>query len=347
MASPEPMITAGIFRGFDDYLRATYPKVNIGLPQLVEEVGGPMLDGPPPLERFPLDKFALLLEIASKRTRDECFALHWARAFPVGGTGLFGFIIANAPDLQTMVECVTRFAKLGTDALEITCEQEQGKVQITWMLGPELVVPHQQLTEFLLTLFIDRAKRFIDVSWRPERMEFTYPEPNQAGAYEDHFGPNLVFSASHNRLTTPVSNLKRVAANADSLLFATLRSIAEKELKLLTPSKDVNDRLGSYLVQNIALKGVELDTSAKTLGLTARQLQYELQQRKTSFENEVAKVRQRLATRYLRDTDLPMTEIALMLGYSELSAFTRAAKSWFSVPPSEKRTQLRAAKDNI
>ena len=347
MPGPEPMITAGVFRGFDDYLRATYPNINIGQTQLLEEVGGPMPDGPPPIERFPLNKFALLLEIASKRTRDECFALHWARAYPVGGTGIFGFIIANAPDFQTMVDCMTRFAKLGTDALEITCEQEQGKVQITWMLGPELVVQHQQLTEFLLTLFIDRAKRFIDESWRPERMEFTYPEPNQAGVYEDHFGQNLVFSAAHNRLTTPTSNLKRVAANADSLLFATLRSIAEKELKLLAPSKDVGDRLATYILQNIALKGVELDAAAKSLGLTGRQLQTELQRRETSFEEQVALVRQRLATRYLRDTDLPMTEIALMLGYSELSAFTRAAKSWFSVPPSEKRTQLRAAKDII
>lgn len=92
---------------------------------------------------------------------------------------------------------------------------------------------------------------------------------------------------------------------------------------------------------------VERDAAAKSLGLTGRQLQTELQRRETSFEEQVALVRQRLATRYLRDTDLPMTEIALMLGYSELSAFTRAAKSWFSVPPSEKRTQLRAEKDII
>jgi AraC-like DNA-binding protein len=39
----------------------------------------------------------------------------------------------------------------------------------------------------------------------------------------------------------------------------------------------------------------------------------------------------------LQQRNLSLTEIALLLGYSELSAFTRAFSHWTGVPPSEYR----------
>ena len=45
------------------------------------------------------------------------------------------------------------------------------------------------------------------------------------------------------------------------------------------------------------------------------------------------KIRSELAQRYLGDKHLSFTDIALLLGYSEQSAFTRAFKRWFGVTP--------------
>ena len=39
----------------------------------------------------------------------------------------------------------------------------------------------------------------------------------------------------------------------------------------------------------------------------------------------------------LADGELDLAEIAFELGYSEHSAFTRAANRWFDAPPSSKR----------
>ena len=61
----------------------------------------------------------------------------------------------------------------------------------------------------------------------------------------------------------------------------------------------------------------------------------------TTFEDEVGRVRRSLAERYLRDSNMPLTEIALLLGFSELSAFTRAARGWFGMPQQQQRQQQR------
>jgi AraC-like DNA-binding protein len=44
-----------------------------------------------------------------------------------------------------------------------------------------------------------------------------------------------------------------------------------------------------------------------------------------------------MAEHYIKETALPLTEIAFLLGFSELSAFSRAAKQWFGRTPRELR----------
>ncbi|MCP4753570.1 MAG: helix-turn-helix transcriptional regulator [Proteobacteria bacterium] len=73
--------------------------------------------------------------------------------------------------------------------------------------------------------------------------------------------------------------------------------------------------------------------------LGPRTLQRRLQAQKFTFRQLVDKVRKENALHYLQQTDLTMGQIAYGLGYSELSAFTRAFKRWFGVSPSKWRDQ--------
>jgi AraC-like DNA-binding protein len=48
-------------------------------------------------------------------------------------------------------------------------------------------------------------------------------------------------------------------------------------------------------------------------------------------------VRYRLALEYLQGTHLPVTEVALLLGYSSAANFRRSFKRWSGVTPAEIR----------
>jgi len=69
-------------------------------------------------------------------------------------------------------------------------------------------------------------------------------------------------------------------------------------------------------------------------------LQRRLKAERTSFQKILTEVRAELAINYLRDARLRLMEIAMLLGYSNISSFTTAFKSWYDMPPAQYRQKL-------
>jgi AraC-like DNA-binding protein len=76
---------------------------------------------------------------------------------------------------------------------------------------------------------------------------------------------------------------------------------------------------------------------AKKLGLGPRTLQRRLKEYGADFKTLVDDTRRRFSLNYLRDRKHTLTEIAYLLGYSEVSAFNRAFKRWTGSTPSDYR----------
>ncbi|NMO23072.1 helix-turn-helix transcriptional regulator, partial [Pyxidicoccus fallax] len=72
---------------------------------------------------------------------------------------------------------------------------------------------------------------------------------------------------------------------------------------------------------------------AQQLHVSLRTLQRRLAEHGTAFQDEVDAVRRELAFQYLKDPHLGVSEVAFLLGYSELSTFDRAFKRWTGLTP--------------
>jgi AraC-like DNA-binding protein len=80
--------------------------------------------------------------------------------------------------------------------------------------------------------------------------------------------------------------------------------------------------------------------AAEMMGCSVRTLQRRLAAERTSYRDVVDKARCLKAMSQLRDDGDSITELALMLGYSEHSAFTRAFRRWTGTSPSEFREHV-------
>jgi AraC-like DNA-binding protein len=84
---------------------------------------------------------------------------------------------------------------------------------------------------------------------------------------------------------------------------------------------------------------VRHDVVAAELAMSPRTLTRRLAAEGSSFAGILKEVRVALAKRYIADRTLPISQIAWLLGYSEVSAFTRAFHHWTGQVPSEARAQ--------
>jgi AraC-like DNA-binding protein len=76
-----------------------------------------------------------------------------------------------------------------------------------------------------------------------------------------------------------------------------------------------------------------LERIAAKLAVSPRTLERRLKEHRASYKDLLDDTRRRFAVAYLKDRRHSLSEIAFLLGYSEVSAFNRAFKRWTGSTP--------------
>ena len=96
-------------------------------------------------------------------------------------------------------------------------------------------------------------------------------------------------------------------------------------------------QVGAAIEAQLAHGALSLPAIARALGTSERTLQRHLACQGCSFRDAVEEVRARLARGYLDNASTSLGDIALRLGYAEVSAFLRAFKRWTGMTPTQFR----------
>ena len=126
------------------------------------------------------------------------------------------------------------------------------------------------------------------------------------------------------------------------MMYRQLTEQAEKYLRSLYQQDNIAGELKRKLADLLARGEANADAACRALRLSRRTLQRRLKAEKTSFQKILNEVRAELAVKYLEDARLKSVEIAMLLGYSNLSSFTTAFKSWYKIPPAAYRQKFLA-----
>ena len=127
-------------------------------------------------------------------------------------------------------------------------------------------------------------------------------------------------------------------------MYRQLTEQAEKYLRSLYSEDNIAEQLRRRLTELLACGEANADAACRALRLSRRTLQRRLKAEKTSFQKVLQEVRAELAIRYLSDERLKSLEVAMLLGYDNISSFTTAFKSWYDMPPAKYRQRFLAAR---
>jgi AraC-like DNA-binding protein len=340
MQGTEPIVLSRVLYGLEAFLGA-----EVSLDGLLEasglQVKAATLQNDDSF--LPMRNVADLFERAAEATGRPCFGIEFADSLPVGATGQFGFLIANAPTARSAFENVAQYISAVTRPMTLAFAVDaQGIGHLTWRYPDELAGAVVQYASVTLTLIIKRLRFSAGDDWVPMRLDLMHRQLPCASLVKRYYGDRVRFNQSHYELVVDPTTLARVNPRADALLYRAVRMGADAEIAGIASPNDTIASVRRMIQQHLSQGPPDLEQAALAMGLKkGRQLQWKLEQEGTTFEKELSETRRVMAERLLSTTDLSMTQIAESVGFSELSSFTRAAKLWFGVTPREYRAKSR------
>jgi AraC-like DNA-binding protein len=311
------------------------------LADLADQVGIDVSATADPDALISFDAFAQLFELAARLSGDDAFGLKHGANMPHGALGIYHFIVVSADTIRDALTASTRFVRLTNSAYSITLDESDGSGAYIWHY-PEPAAKYTQYSNAIAALLADRIRYMTEPAWMPLAVEFAHEKPRSMAAFERILGPNVTFAAPMARMRIDRATLDRPSGTKNHDLSRSLQPLAERILGLHSCRSGLVERTADQIVRAQAKGAVSEPAIAKSLGTSVRDLQRELAAAGTSFSALREEVRIDTAKRLLEQTDLQLTEISYLLGFSELSAFSRAAKNWFGVSPNVYRQQSRA-----
>jgi len=148
---------------------------------------------------------------------------------------------------------------------------------------------------------------------------------------EQNFLGRVKFASQMNGVSIPAQWLDRkphVDEEALRLHFKSyLRSLQERYPESLT------DQVREIIGQLLPGGDCTVERVAATLDMHVRVLQMQLKKQGSSYRDLLQETRLELATQHLALRSTEITELALHLGYAEVSVFSRSFKQWTGLSP--------------
>ncbi len=256
------------------------------------------------------------------------------RNFQVQDCGVLGYLFKTSRNVGDALKCFNRFQGLiyaGSEAkLEII---DNETVQLLW--EPIHGYSSQTSDALLLAAMVNIVNELIAPSkLNLKSVCFTQEIPSEElQIYKDFFRSEVKQHQAKLSLTFSKSDLLCPIPHVDPTLNNILGKQAETLLAHLPENDDFLVRLRDNLLRCMHEGNSDASLVAKEMGLSERTLHRRLKNKNRVYRDVLKEIRKSMSINYLSDAKLTLPEIALLLGYSEQSTFSRAFKNWYGIPP--------------
>lgn len=269
-------------------------------------------------------------------TDPSAFGLEAAEMLNRAPFDVVDHVAAQGPTLRAAIGSLLRYQRLLHEDADLRLAVEGGEARMTQRLRAHPSTP-RHLAEFILAAWVLRARALTGHDIIPRRVAFRHGPPADIEPHRRLFGATLDFLAEENGVVFASSYLDVGVRGADHTLAALLDRHAADLLARLPARDTVCARLTAYLFGRTPFEIPSIQEAARALGTSARSLQRALKEEGTSYQAAVDEVRKALSMAHLRAPDRTISEVAFLVGFNEVGAFTRAFRRWTGELPSAYR----------
>lgn len=290
-------------------------------------------------QHVPFEKLQLIYRRGAERSGIAHFGLLVGMSARPSSFSWLGYVAMTS---ATFGDAVNMYLKLNKTVLHSPSDGPElritGELATLEFTRDNSSRPHFDVSvDAALACYISFSRWLVGGDLPLEAVHMRRVTPADTAPYEQFFGCPMHFRSDMNALVFKATKLELPVEGADRSAHHKLLHEAELHLVNVCASASVARRVRAMMIAQMQRGQVRLEILAQDLAMSPRTLQRKLANEGRSFSSLFESVRMELAERYLKDPSLSITEMALMLGFSQASAFSHAFREVHDISPTDYR----------
>ena len=280
-----------------------------------------------------------LLELAAEALGDDSLGFHLAQHYDLRELGLLYYVTTSSETLADALTKIERYSGIVNEGISLRFRVTPETAIAIRYVGVERGSDQQQIT-FWLTSLVRICRQLTDRRLVPSRIRVMHHRAKMPADFRSFLGCEIEFGADVDELVFPPAVKLMPLVGADPYLNRLLikyceEALAHRQSDVASLRSRVENAIAPLLPHGTA-RAAEI---ARRLGMSQRTLARRLSAEGLTLSVILDELKASLARNYLKTGDLPVSQIAWLLGYREVSAFTHAFKRWTGMNPRQLRAQ--------
>jgi AraC-like DNA-binding protein len=272
------------------------------------------------------------LDLVASAVDDEFLGFHLAQECDLREIGLLYYVLASSEVLIDAIQRAVRYSTIVNEGVSQACIDGKN-IGLSFHYVGVSRHPDRHQIEFWITALIRTCRQLSGFRVVPERVRLVHHRTTGTELTEI-FGDNIEFGAPVDDVVFPASIRNARIVSADPYLNNLLVSYCEEALghRKRRPGSfqsTVENTIAPLLPHG---KATAADV-ARQLGLSQRTFARRLSTEGVTFSALLENLRSDLASRYLVEGDMGVSEVAWLLGYREVGSFSHAFRRWTGKTP--------------
>jgi AraC-like DNA-binding protein len=285
--------------------------------------------------RMPVKNQIKFLSTVAEKLADQFLGIHLAENIELREMGLPYYVIASSDTLGDALTRLARYSGLTNEGVRITCHEGKDiRVKFEYVGVSRLSDRHQ--IECFVVILVRLCKLLTGRSLSPTGVKLAHRRTELTAEIKKVFGCAVSFGSDVDEVIYPRTANSMATVNADTYLNALLVRYCEEALSSRREQSGAwRLKVENAIVPLLPHGQAKIDEIAKTLGVSTRTLARLLASEGCTFSGILEALRLDLAKSYLREQNLQTSEVAWLLGFAEVSAFSHACKRWTGKTPKQ------------
>jgi len=273
------------------------------------------------------------LNLVAEALGDPFLGFHLAHAADLRELGALYYVAASSETFADAWRRGARYTAVVNEGVSLQyAEGRDIRMAFDYVGVPRHIDRHQ--IEFCMAALVRLCRRLTARELTPSRVAFTHHRNEDPAELAAFFGCEVDFGRRADQLTFDATVRGIPVVSADPYLNELLVAYCEEALARRRARRgSFRSQVENALVPLLPHAKARAGEIARTLGVSQRTLARRLAAEGATFSDVLEGLRGDLARRYLADDGLAVSQVAWLLGYQEISAFTHAFKRWTGMTP--------------